>query len=394
MAATRDCADRPAGTEQRMQVYLVGGAVRDRLLDLPVAERDWVVVGATTEEMLAQGYTQVGRDFPVFLHPETKDEYALARTERKSGHGYTGFEVCADPTVTLEDDLRRRDLTINAMAESTAGELIDPFGGEDDLANGMLRHVSPAFVEDPVRILRVARFAARFARYGFRVAHKTNALMRRMVDEGEVDYLVPERVWAELVKALATPTPTRFFDVLHGCSALAVLFPRLEPHYADEVAHSETRNHLPVLAAGTSLCDSTEVRFAALACDMDGDGAWLDEFCTDHRLPNSYRQLAHMALQHRQRVHQLTTLTPEEIVTLLEELDAFRRSERIADFLMVCEAEARSQDPGIIDYPPAQLLPTLLKAASEVSVDTTDKSGPAIGAAIRLARIEAIASLL
>ena len=199
-----------------MDTYLVGGAVRDRLLGLPVRERDWVVVGATVEDMLAQGYQQVGKDFPVFLHPETHEEYALARTERKSGHGYRGFTVHADPDVTLEEDLKRRDLTINAMAETADGQLIDPFHGEEDLRNGLLRHVSPAFVEDPVRILRVARFAARFARQGFKVAHETNRLMRKMVDNGEIDYLVPERVWAELEKALHTDNPEKFFQVLHG----------------------------------------------------------------------------------------------------------------------------------------------------------------------------------
>ena len=212
-----------------METYLVGGAVRDKLLHLPVRERDWVVVGATPEEMLALGYIPVGRDFPVFLHPETRDEYALARTERKTGHGYTGFATCSDPGITLEQDLLRRDLTINAMAETAHGELIDPYGGREDLDNGVLRHVSPAFAEDPVRILRIARFAARFSRMGFHVAHDTNRLMRTMVARGEVDYLVPERVWAELVKALAENTPARFFEVLQGCNALEKLFPEMGP---------------------------------------------------------------------------------------------------------------------------------------------------------------------
>jgi tRNA nucleotidyltransferase (CCA-adding enzyme) len=193
-----------------MEIYLVGGAVRDKQLGLPVKEHDWVVVGATPEEMLSLGFTPVGKDFPVFLHPETKDEYALARTERKTGPGYTGFETCADPTITLEQDLLRRDLTINAMAETTDGELIDPYKGSDDLANGVLRHVSPAFSEDPVRILRIARFAARFAHMGFHVAHTTNALMREMVESGEIDHLVAERVWAELDKTLRTKHPNSF----------------------------------------------------------------------------------------------------------------------------------------------------------------------------------------
>ena len=211
-----------------MEIYLVGGAVRDKRLGLPVRERDWVVVGATPQELLSQGYKPVGRDFPVFLHPVSKEEYALARTERKTGPGYTGFETCSDPTITLEEDLRRRDLTINAMAETPGGELIDPYGGVEDLDNGLLRHVSPAFAEDPVRILRVARFAARFAHRGFRVAHQTNALMRQMVENGEVDHLVPERVWSEFARALEAKTPERFFDVLYGCGALARLFPEIE----------------------------------------------------------------------------------------------------------------------------------------------------------------------
>ena len=236
-----------------METYLVGGAVRDKLLELPVGERDWVVVGATPEVMLGLGYKQVGKDFPVFLHSETGEEYALARTERKTGHGYTGFDVSADPGVTLEEDLLRRDLTINAMAETADGKLIDPYGGEDDLANGILRHVSPAFAEDPVRILRVARLAARFAHFGFHVAHKTNALMRRMVNNGEVQYLVPERVWSELVKALATQTPIRFFDVLNGCDALPILFPRLVSHYIDSDRHAHDGNRLPVLVAATAV---------------------------------------------------------------------------------------------------------------------------------------------
>ncbi|HEY5720606.1 MAG TPA: multifunctional CCA tRNA nucleotidyl transferase/2'3'-cyclic phosphodiesterase/2'nucleotidase/phosphatase, partial [Gammaproteobacteria bacterium] len=211
-----------------MEIYLVGGAVRDRLLGLELRERDWVVVGATPEQMEALGYRRVGRDFPVFLHPESGEEYALARTERKTAPGYRGFAVHASPEVTLEEDLRRRDLTINAMAEAPDGTLIDPFGGAEDLRLGRLRHVSPAFAEDPVRILRVARFAARFARWGFRVAHPTQRLMREMVASGEVDALVPERVWAELEKALGEPQPGRFVEVLHRCGALARVLPEVD----------------------------------------------------------------------------------------------------------------------------------------------------------------------
>ncbi len=373
-----------------MQVYLVGGAVRDRLLDLPVSERDWVVVGATPQDMLALGYTQVGKDFPVFLHPDSKEEYALARTERKAGHGYTGFEVCADASVTLEEDLRRRDLTINAMAESADGTLIDPYGGEDDLANGLLKHVSPAFEEDPVRILRVARFAARFAHYGFKVAHGTNTLMRKMVDNGEVDYLVPERVWSELVKTLATQTPARFFEVLGGCRALDKLFPQLAGQYTKKDAHTQNAIHLPTLAASVGLSNATDVRFAALACDMPGGSAALEDFCTRHKVPNNHRQLAEMALRHCATVQRMAELSAEDIMDLLESIDAFRRGERVNDFLLVCESCARATSPDLPGYPQADRLRAALHAAVTARVNTEGKSGKAIGEAIRQARIEAI----
>jgi len=250
-----------------MEIYLVGGAVRDLLLGLPVKERDWVVVGSTPEEMIELGYTRVGKDFPVFLHPETREEYALARTERKTGPGYTGFDFHAAPDVSLEEDLQRRDLTINAMAENADGELIDPYDGRNDLDLGRLRHVSPAFAEDPVRILRVARFAARFAQWGFSVAHDTNALMRNMVAAGEVDHLVPERVWAELAKALAYDNPEKFFTVLHGCNALTVLFPEIEADYATtDRAHagSDLPTCLQTLKQCAAASRNTRVRFAAL----------------------------------------------------------------------------------------------------------------------------------
>ena len=232
-----------------MKTYLVGGAVRDKLLGLPVQDRDYVVVGSTPDEMVARGFKPVGADFPVFLHPETKEEYALARTERKSGHGYKGFKVYAAPDVTLEDDLQRRDITINAMAEDEQGQLIDPFKGAEDLHNGVLRHVSPAFAEDPVRILRVARFAARFAKWGFHVAHGTNKLMREMVDSGEVDHLVPERVWTELDRALGEDKPSRFFEALRGCGASARLFPEIDALFGvpqPEIHHPEvcTESHM------------------------------------------------------------------------------------------------------------------------------------------------------
>ena len=254
-----------------MQIYLVGGAVRDQLLGLEVVERDWVVVGASVEQMLALGYQQVGKDFPVFLHPETKEEYALARTERKTGSGYTGFSVHAAADVTLEEDLQRRDLTINAMAQTDSGQIIDPFDGQADLAQGVLRHVSPAFSEDPVRILRAARFAARFGRWGFHVAHSTNRLMRAMVAAGEIDALVPERVWKETQRALATEQPLRFFQALLGCNAFTRLFPELAPlfHTATSPAAHSTALEQSMAAriiqlSSVQLTDAGE-RFACVA---------------------------------------------------------------------------------------------------------------------------------
>jgi len=384
-----------------MEIYLVGGAVRDKLLGLPVSEHDWVVVGATPEEMLSLGYTPVGKDFPVFLHPETKEEYALARTERKTGPGYTGFETCADPNITLEQDLLRRDLTINAMAETADGKLIDPCNGSDDLANGILRHVSPAFSEDPVRILRLARFAARFAHLGFQVAHDTNTLMRTMVASGEVDHLVPERVWAELDKALHTKAPEQFFRVLLGCDALARLFPEMEiANTGESQGHENNNIELPVLKYAVGSTDKSVIRFAALICDIDNNNqAHLDDkdfngLCERQRIPNAYRELAGMALQYRTRVHKLSGSSAEEILDLLVALDVFRREERFRDFLCVCEAEACSKDPAQKNYAPAVLLQQARQAALDVNVDTTGASGKEIGEKIRRARIEAIERIL
>ena len=295
-----------------METYLVGGAVRDRLLGLEVRERDWVVVGATVEQMLALGYRQVGRDFPVFLHPETGDEVALARTERKSGPGYRGFVVHASPEVTLEEDLRRRDLTINAMAEAADGTLIDPFGGAEDLRQGRLRHVSPAFVEDPVRALRCARFAARFAHLGFHVSHATQQLMRTMVANGEVDALTPERVWAELAGALETPTPGRFFEVLQRCGALARVLPELK----DIPGRFEGR--LPV-------------RFALLAWPLQPPE--VEAMCDRLRAPNDVRELALLASRNRAALRAAGKADPAALLELLKRADAVRRPERFAELL-------------------------------------------------------------
>jgi tRNA nucleotidyltransferase (CCA-adding enzyme) len=332
-----------------MQIYLVGGAVRDKLLGEPVKERDWVVVGANPEDLLSQGYQQVGKDFPVFLHPQTKEEYALARTERKTAPGYSGFSVYAAPDVTLEDDLRRRDLSINAIAEAPDGTLIDPFNGQEDLQNGLLRHVSPAFVEDPVRILRIARFAARFGRWGFRVAHDTNTLMRNMVSNGEVDALVAERVWRELVRALGEKTPQRFFHVLNSCGALARIFPELAPVFApspepvaepvkETGSHGQTAPSNPALAALHATVDAnldTSARFAAMLSPLDLDA--VRSLCERLRVPTEYRELAELLV--RFPPHSIHA-DAASLLKVLESVDAFRRDARFQSFVEVCRVLA------------------------------------------------------
>jgi tRNA nucleotidyltransferase (CCA-adding enzyme) len=302
--------------------------------------------------------------------------------------------------VTLEEDLLRRDITINAMAESAHGELIDPCGGRDDLDNGLLRHVSPAFAEDPVRILRVARFAARFAHHGFRIAHGTNTLMRTMVDNGEVDTLVAERVWAELLKALASNTPARFFSVLAGCGALVKLFPEVAAiHHPAKTTHGEAPLALPVLECAARLSHSEEQRFAALVCDMDNGTrngfmpVQLDALCERLRIPSRFRELAGKVLLHRAQLHNLACLDAGAQLDLLLALDAFRRTERLADFAAVCAAEHCSRDATRHDYPQADLLEKIYTAAAAVTPDIEGRSGKEIGTAIRLQRIEAIASI-
>ncbi len=404
-----------------MQIYLVGGAVRDKLLGLPVRERDWVVVGATTAEMLDLGYKQVGKDFPVFLHPQTHEEYALARTERKTGPGYKGFVVHADAAVTLEEDLIRRDLTINAIAEAPDGTLIDPYGGQEDLRAGLLRHVSPAFVEDPVRILRVARFAARFAKWGFHVAHGTHALMRKMVENGEVDSLVPERVWAELSRAFAEERPARFIEVLQRCGALARLMPELavlfdvpQPvqHHSESDAGAQV---LSVLQAAAQLTPDTTVRFAALLHDLDKGAMppaeWprdlghegrsvelVEQLCARLRVPNEFRELAVLVARYHTHSHRARELRPETLLEMFEALGAFRRKQRFEQFLLACMADARgrtghAQD----DYPQAELLRNTQLAAAQVAVQPfidQGLTGSAIAAALRAARIAAIRAVL
>lgn len=405
----------------RMQVYLVGGAVRDKHLGLPVQDRDWVVVGATAQEMEAQGYQRVGKDFPVFLHPVTKEEYALARTERKTAPGYAGFAFDAAPEVTLEDDLRRRDLTINAMAEAANGELIDPFGGLNDLQNGMLRHVSPAFVEDPVRILRLARFAARFADRGFRVAGDTHTLLRSMVESGEVDALVPERVWQELERALGEAQPQSFFEVLRACGALRKLFPELDRLWGvpqPEKHHPEidTGVHvMMVLQQAVLLSRDTRVRFAALVHDL-GKGTtpreqWprhidheergvglVQELSRRLAVPNDYRELGVLVCRYHLHFHRAAELRATTLLKTLEALDAFRRPERFEQFLLACIADSRGRTGyEQREVPQADIFRTALQAAATVDVKPLLErglKGPAIAQALQRERARAIAQRL
>ena len=400
-----------------MKSYLVGGAVRDTLLGRPVRERDWVVVGETPESMLAKGFKPVGKDFPVYLHPATREEYALARTERKTAPGYHGFTVHAARDVTLEQDLLRRDLTINAMAQDERGCLIDPYGGRRDLEARRLRHVSPAFSEDPVRILRLARFAARFAPLGFRVAEDTLGLMRAMVTAGEVDALVPERVFAELSKALTEDRPSVFFEVLRACGALIRLFPEIEALFGvpqPPVHHPEidTGIHtLMVLDQAARLSAEPVVRFAALTHDLgkaltDRED-WprhrgheqrglpaLARLCDRLRAPNNYRQLAAQVMRYHGHAHRALELRPGTLVALLTRLDAFRQKAVLERFLLACEADARGRT-GFADrhYPQADWLRQAYQAALAVSVKPLLEHGyrgQALGLALREARIRQV----
>ena len=405
-----------------MQVYLVGGAVRDRLLGREGGDRDWVVVGATPEAMRAQGYRPVGKDFPVFLHPDTGEEYALARTERKSGRGYHGFTVHADPSVTLDQDLARRDFTINAIAAREDGALVDPFGGANDIEHRVLRHVTDAFAEDPVRVLRAARFMARFAPLGFHVDASTIALMRGMVAEGEVDALVPERVWQELKRALGEPRPSAFLQTLRSCGALARILPEVDalygvPQRAEYHPEVDTGVHLELvldmaarLAPGDAL-----VGFAALCHDL-GKALTPHEVLPAHigheragvppvrrlcerlKVPVEYRELAVVACREHLNVHRMGELRPQTVHDLLQRCDGFRRPERIAQLATVCEADKRGR-AGLaeVPYPQAQWLRLAHQAALSVQARDVLRpglEGEAVGAALRAARIEAIAAVL
>ncbi|VAW50446.1 CCA tRNA nucleotidyltransferase [hydrothermal vent metagenome] len=349
-----------------IKTYLVGGAVRDELLGYPFNEKDWVVVGATADDMTSAGYQQVGKDFPVFLHPETKDEHALARTERKTAAGYKGFEVHASPDVTLEEDLIRRDLTINAIAKDESGGLIDPFNGVDDIKNKTLRHVSDAFAEDPVRILRIARFMARYAHLDFSIADETLALMKKMVSAGEVDALVPERVWQEMQKALTEKTPVAFINTLRDCGALEKILPELDclfgvPQPPEHHPEIDTGIHtLMVLEQACLLSKDADVRFAALMHDLgkgttdkkewprhiahEARGADIVKIvCQRLRIPNEYRDLAERTARFHLHFHRALELKPATVIKTLEQLDAYRKPERFEKFLLAAEADARGR---------------------------------------------------
>jgi len=403
-----------------MRVYLVGGAVRDALLGLAVKERDWVVVGGTREELLRLKYREVGRDFPVFLHPDTHQEYALARLERKVSPGYRGFTVEFGPEVTLEEDLARRDLTINAIAEADDGTLVDPYGGRRDLEARVLRHVSPAFVEDPVRVMRVARFAARFEPLGFRIAPETLDLMRAMVERGEVDALVAERVWQETEKALREPRASEFFRVLRECGALQRIYPEIDalfgvpqpPEWHPEI---DTGVHtLMVLDQAALLSPDLKIRFAALVHDL-GKGTTPPEQWPSHRgheersvslidaladrlrLPTEYRDLSIIVARYHGIVHRAFELRAKTILEFIERADGFRRPERFTLALLACEADARGRT-GLeqMPYPQREYLQAARDAAAAVKPSAEDiaaQDGAKIALRLHERRVHAIAEL-
>ena len=402
-----------------MNIYLVGGAVRDQLLGLPVKERDWVVVGANPEAMISAGYQQVGKNFPVFLHPKSKEEHALARTEKKTSPGYTGFDVYAGEDVTLEEDLLRRDLTINAMAKMPDGSLVDPYGGAADIKAKTIRHVSDAFREDPLRVLRVARFAARFKHLGFSVAPETMELMRLITKSGELGSLTPERVWVETEKALQTDNPDYYFELLRSCNALSVLFPEVDclfgvpqpPRWHPEI---DTGLHtLLTLQQAALLSSDPATRFAALTHDLgkgttpeaewpthnghEARGAHLiKQLCERLAIPNRYRELATLVAKEHLRVHRALELRPATALKLLETVDAFRKPERFAELLLACEADMRGRT-GLeaVPYPQADYLQEIHSVTAAISANNVDAKyqGKAIGERIRDLRTCAIEDL-
>ena len=399
-----------------MKTYLVGGAVRDTLLNLPIKDKDYVVVGAEPAELLAKGYTQVGKGFPVFLHPTSKQEFALARLERKTAAGHTGFEFISSKDVTLEEDLSRRDLTINAIAQTDTGELIDPYGGQKDIQAKVLRHVSPAFVEDPLRVLRVARFAARFAHLGFTVAPETMALMRQISSSGEIEHLPQERLWSETELALKATTPAAFITVLKDCGALDIILPEINRLFGvpqPEKHHPEIDTGLHILLSleqAVKLSPDPMIRYAVLVHDV-GKGItdpakWpshvghekmgrglLDNINKRLKVPNDYAALAAMVCEHHTKMHRALELKPSSILNLLEALDGFRRPERFEKFLIACEADARGRTGlELRDYPQHDYLRGALLAANSVDAKTVLADNPNLAPqdVIRQARLEAV----
>lgn len=385
------------GKSTLMKVYLVGGAVRDALLGLPVREKDWVVVGSTPEKLIARGFKQVGRDFPVFLHPKTKEEYALARTEKKIAYGYYGFNCSFDPNVTLEEDLIRRDLTINAMALDEKGDLIDPYQGQQDLKKRILRHVSPAFIEDPVRILRVARFAARFHHLGFRLANETRALMYSMVKQGELEHLTAERVWLEWQKSLVEKNPEQFINILRACDALRVVFPELNrlfgvPNPCKHHPEIDSGVHtLMVLEAAVALSDDPIIRFAALVHDLgkgltpmsvwpkhhgheEGGVPAIESLCERLRIPRDYKNLAVVVSRVHLLVHRILELKAGTLISTLEKMDAFRRPERFEQVLLVCQADASGRGKAV-EYRQADLWRKLFSQVAACDVHSFVQQG-------------------
>lgn len=382
-----------------MQRYLVGGAVRDQLLNIAVYDKDWVVVGSTPQQLLDQGYTAVGKDFPVFLHPQTKQEHALARTERKTGSGYTGFECYFAADVTLEEDLLRRDLTINAMAQDPNGEIVDPFNGQQDLKDRVLRHVSDAFTEDPLRVLRVARFAAKLHHFGFTIAPETLVLMRQISQSGELKHLTPERVWQEWHKSLSTADPQVFLSVLRDCDALQVVLPELNALFGvpqPEQWHPEidTGIHTLLVAKQAALLsESLPVRFAAQVHDL-GKGItpkseWpshkmhchtglklIKTLCERVRVPNEYRDLALMVCEQHSNIHRAAELRPETKLKVLNKFDVWRKPERLDNILLCCMADSRGRT-GFedIDYPQKEIFESAYQAALSVNVQDIVKEG-------------------
>ncbi len=398
-----------------MQIYLVGGAVRDSLINYPSSENDWVVVGATPEQMTDLGYKPVGQDFPVFIHPKTGEEYALARTERKSGHGYKGFEFYTSTEVSLEEDLIRRDLTINAMAQDDEGHIIDPFDGQKDLAHKLLRHVSEAFTEDPLRVLRVARFAARYAHLGFTVAPETMELMKSIVAKGEMEFLVAERVWKETSRALAEQSPQVFFEVLKACNALEVLLPEVDalfgvPQRADYHPEIDTGIHtLMALKAATKLTDCEAIRFAVLVHDV-GKAITPEDVLPSHSghekrglplvkaicdrltVPNKHRQLAMSVTEFHLHCHRALELKPATLLKLFQSIGAIRSPDKLIDFITCCEADIKGR-AGFEDaaYPSKDYLLAALEAVSQVDIsDLVDQgvSGAEIGKQLNQRQIQ------